>query len=71
MIAQENKTYAQIQDGKCHWIFTKAQLPEWNENHIQTVDITGQTVEEGYLYENGVFTAPPPPEPPVEEPPVV
>lgn len=58
MKAKIDATYAQIVNNKCHWIFTGKELPEWNEEHIQTVEITGQEVKEGYDYKDGKFTAP-------------
>ena len=40
MIAEDNKIYAQIIWGKVHWIFTKNELPEWNNEMSPAVDIT-------------------------------
>jgi hypothetical protein len=60
MKAQENKTYAQIIGGKCHWIFTASDLPEWNDNDIDVVDITGLGVNVGDLFDGVGFTATPP-----------
>jgi hypothetical protein len=60
MIAQENTTYAQIIDGKCHWIFTADDLPEWNEQDIDAVDVTGLVVNVGDLFDGATFTAPQP-----------
>lgn len=37
---QAGKVYAQIVNGRCHLIFTSAELPEYNEHHIQVVDVT-------------------------------
>ena len=69
MIAQEGKTYAQVMHGVCHWIFTKVELPEWNEHDIFVVDITGKSVAAGDLWDGEKFTSPPaPPPPPVENP---
>ena len=45
--AQLGKTYAQIVNGRCHWIFTQVQLPEYNDNHIQVVDVTGNVPSVG------------------------
>ena len=59
MQAEEGITYAQILNGKCHWIFTGADLPEWNEAQITAVDITGQSVEIGDLWDGNTFSAPP------------
>ena len=68
MQAQPNKTYAQIINGKCHWVFTSNELPEWNESQVETIDITGLDAREGYDYANGVFTAPAPYMAPVKTP---
>lgn len=61
MQAVEGRTYAQIQHGKVHWLFTKAELPEWNENMVQAVDITTLNPKPpiGWLYDGGLFREPP------------
>ena len=68
MVAEDGKIYAQICHGKCHWIFTKNELPEWNNDMAPAVDITDMEVkpEEGWDYVDGVFT-PPKPYVPTEE----
>jgi hypothetical protein len=43
MKAQPGSTYAQIVTGRVRLIFTAAQLPEWNEAHIDVRDVTGIT----------------------------
>jgi hypothetical protein len=43
MKAQPGSTYAQIVAGRVRLIFTAAQLPEWNEAHIDVRDVTGIT----------------------------
>lgn len=58
MLAEQNKTYAQVLHGRCHWIFTSKELPEWNENDIETVDITGQNIQIGYIFTDGIFSEP-------------
>jgi hypothetical protein len=60
MLAEDGKTYAQVMVGKCHWMFTKAVLPEWNENDIQVIDVTGQEVSVGDVFIDGVFSTPVP-----------
>lgn len=40
MIAEEGKIYAQIIWNKVHWIFTKNELPEWNNEQCPAIDIT-------------------------------
>lgn len=67
--AQDGRMYAQIINGKCHWIFTKAELPEWNGDQIQTVDVTGSVPTVGDAWDGAAFV--PPPAPPVIIPPIV
>ena len=55
--AQQGKTYAQVLNGKCHWLFTATELPEWNEKDIMVVDVTAQAVSVGDLYDGTKFTA--------------
>ena len=59
MIAEEGKTYAQVVDGICHWIFTKDDLPEWSDEQCPAVDVTGNIPNIGDVYADGVFSAPP------------
>ena len=40
MKTQEGRVYALIQDSRVSWIFTHADLPEFNENDIEVIDIT-------------------------------
>lgn len=57
------RVYAQILDGKVHWIFTAEDLPEWAEGsgefEIQTIDITDTDPrpQTGWFYEAGVFSS--------------
>jgi hypothetical protein len=72
MVANEGRIYAQIVNKKVHWIFTAADLPEWNEHDLDTVDITNVTApapEVGWDYDGVTFTNPakPPPPPPTAE----
>lgn len=62
--AEAGRTYAVIQDGKAHWIFTKEQLPEWNDE-MQVVDITGVQPQplEGWDYDGTAFSPPATPVP--------
>lgn len=60
--------YAQILEGRIHWIFESENDLEtlydqyYCKEDIELIDITDQTdVSEGWLYSNGIFTAPPPP----------
>ena len=57
--------YAQILDGKAHWIFEDDMTLEeiyntkFNRAHIELIDITNvANVQEGYDYINGVFVDP-------------
>lgn len=60
MEAQDNRIYAQIQHNKVHWLFTKAELPEWNNDMIPAVDITDldPRPEIGWGYDGTTFAAP-------------
>lgn len=40
--AKSGVTYAQVVGGKVHWLFTKAELAEWNEESIHVVEAIGQ-----------------------------
>jgi hypothetical protein len=40
MIGNPLKTYAQVVNGKVHYIFTGADMTQWNENQITVADIT-------------------------------
>jgi hypothetical protein len=40
MQAHPDRIYAQIVNGKFHWKFTQAELPEWNFDAFTVVDIT-------------------------------
>lgn len=52
MLTEQNKTFALIVDNHVTWIFNKNNLPRYNENHIQTVDITNLSgIEVGDVYD--------------------
>lgn len=53
--AQAGKTYAVIQDGRCHWIFSSVELPEWNEGHIQVVEVTDNVPNVGDDWNGSAF----------------
>lgn len=53
--AQTGKTYAITQDGRVHQIFTVSELPEWNDNHIKVVDVTGNIPSIGDDWNGTVF----------------
>lgn len=62
--------YAQILNGKAHWIFDADEKPDFAPNII-LVDITGlNDIQEGWDYDNetGEFTAPIIPAPVLVEP---
>lgn len=58
MKAEIGKTYALVQDGKAHQIFTIAELPEWHDG-LEVIDVTGLSVSGGDSYGNGGFYKPP------------
>lgn len=53
------KTFAQILNGKAHWIFTAEETPEFAPD-IQIIDITGASPvpAEGWGYDGSAFTPP-------------
>ena len=63
--AMSGKTYAQIVNNRVHWKFTQATLPEYNENDIQVVDVTGNVPSDGDVYNpaTGTFSPYVPPAP--------
>lgn len=61
MQSKLNTTYAQIVNGKCHWVFTSAELPEWNEDHIEVVEILGDPPPIGAPFNGESFDPLPPP----------
>ncbi|WP_449105571.1 phage tail assembly chaperone [Pseudomonas mohnii] len=60
MKTQEGHVYAHIQHSRVSWIFTQSDLPEFNENDIEVVDITSLSPvpEVGYHYSAGMFSTP-------------
>lgn len=56
------KTFAQIKDGKAHWIFQSDECPEFAPD-IVIADITDVTPVpgEGWSYDGSVFSPPPGP----------
>lgn len=69
MQAQDNKIYAQIAHGQVHWIFTAAELSEWNNDMCPAVDITDLSPrpEIGWGYDGATFTPPAAPAAPTVE----
>ena len=57
MIAIEGRTYAQIQNGICWWIFTSAELPEWNNDDCPAVDVTDNVPNVGDTWDGQAFSA--------------
>lgn len=66
MQAIPGHTYAQIVAGVFTWQFTSDDLPEWNEDQIATVDITGvsPTPAVGWTFDGTAFHEPEVPTPP-------
>lgn len=62
MEAQDGRIYAQIVHGRVHWVFTVADLPEWNNDMCPAVDITDLPTrpEAGWTYDGVAFHAPVP-----------
>ena len=62
MRAEPGKRYALIQNGRCHYTFDIATLPEWHDG-LQVVDITDlpREPDEGDLYDGVTFSKPPAP----------
>ena len=62
MVAKAGLIYAQILYGCVHWMFTQAELPEWNESDLMVVDVTDLSPHPavGDLYDQatGAFSAP-------------
>ena len=58
--ADPAKTYGLIQDGRVHWKFTAAQLPNWDDAAITVVELP-PGVEEQWLWDGQDFSAPPSP----------
>jgi hypothetical protein len=55
-IATPGRVYAHVQRNRCHWKFTSAQLPEWNENQFEAVDVTGNEPNVGDVWNGSVFS---------------
>lgn len=65
MQAQDGRIYAQIIDGRFHWQFTQADLPEWADDAFGVVDITDMSPMPtvGLEYIDAAFVFPPSPIP--------
>lgn len=52
--------YAHIQNSRVSWIFTREDLPEFNENDIEVVDVTSlmPLPQVGWGYSGGEFSPP-------------
>lgn len=59
MIAEEGKTYAQVINGKAHWIFTRKELIEWNDKDTPAVDVTGNIPNVGDSFDGVNFISAP------------
>lgn len=65
MKAEPGRRYAQVINGRCHWVFTEVELPEWQDSAFIVVDVTDQPrIEVGYLYRGKDEFIAPPPSPP-------
>lgn len=64
MQAIDGRTYALIQEGRVHQVFTRAQLAEWHDA-LQVIDVTALNPPPavGAYYVNGVFYPDPGPAP--------
>jgi len=58
MKAEVGRVYAQIQRGKCHWLFSAEELPEWNNNQCPAIDVTGNVPEVGDDWDGATFNKP-------------
>lgn len=58
MKTQEGHVYAHIQHSRVSWIFTQPDLPEFNENDIEVVDVTSLSPvpQVGWSYDGGEFS---------------
>jgi hypothetical protein len=56
MLAIPGRVYAHVQRNRCHWKFTSVQLPEWNENQFESVDVTGNEPNIGDVWDGKVFS---------------
>ena len=56
----EGHMYARIHDGALVWLFTQSDLPEFNEDDLQVVDITHVVPQPqvGWSYDGAVFSPP-------------
>jgi hypothetical protein len=63
MQATSDHIYTQIVNGLVHYLFTAADMPEWNETQITVVDVTAVSPAPavGWSYAGGTFSAPPAP----------
>jgi hypothetical protein len=64
MKAEIGKTYAIVQSGNAHQIFTIDDMPEWHDG-LAVVDITGLSVEAGDVFDGKMFSKQPTPDPAV------
>ncbi|WP_426206767.1 hypothetical protein [Pseudomonas sp. TWP3-1] len=60
MKTQKGHVYAHIQNSRVSWVFTQVDLPEFNENDIEVVDITSliPTPQVGWGFDAGAFSPP-------------
>ena len=65
MIAEPSRIYLQMVNSRGHWRFTANELPEWNDAHVITIDITDVVPQPdvGWLLRDGLFFPLPGPPP--------
>lgn len=55
-IATPGRIYINVQRNRAVWRFTSAQLPEWNENQFEAVDVTGNEPNIGDVWDGNAFS---------------
>jgi len=55
-IAIPGRIYINVQRNRAVWRFTSAQLPEWNENQFEAVDVTGNEPNIGDVWDGNTFS---------------
>ena len=65
--AEAGKKYASIQYGRVHQVFDGKTFPEWNEDDIEVVEVSGIPPTEGDIWNGTSFSPYIPPAPTQEE----
>jgi hypothetical protein len=55
-IATPGRIYINVQRNRAVWRFTSAQLPEWNENQFEAVDVTDNEPNIGDVWDGNTFS---------------